>query len=267
MRTQMDRYSIMLVIALLFISSCTPLPTPASTSSNAQPQQTSQSNAPSSNNSSASNTNWDEFLTVDLWVSCIARVLPIAIDSSSGDPAEQILSTNPDADVRAKWAIVPYTPIGMLYTLTSIADSDWIEINKSLNISVSTNTSIPQHVDVVAMQGCGGTQQIRDFPSLSLSTDLKSFTKKSTFSGADFFTLQPGEFEKFNTHFECETPGFYDVSVTVEYSYQGENGVIEFPKFQALCPQSFTVYSIDPGGYFFGAEKYTWKNGKYSQSP
>ena len=64
MKTQMARCSIMLVIALLFISSCAPLPTPASPSSNAQPQQNSQSNAPSSNNSSAPNTNWEEFLTV-----------------------------------------------------------------------------------------------------------------------------------------------------------------------------------------------------------
>ncbi len=249
-------YTIILVSILILLTACAPLPTPVS-----------QSNPPSSNNSSPANSDWQQFLTVDLWVSCIDRVLPIAIDASSGNPEDQIASTNATlADVREEWAVVPDNLSEMLFTLTNIANSDWIEINKSLNVSVSTNASVPKHVDVVRVGGCGGAQQIRDFPTINLRSDLKNFTQKSTFAGADFFTLQPGEFEKFNTHFKCEAPGYYTVSINVEYSYQGENGIIEFPEFDVLCPQSFTVYIVD-GGELFGVEKLNWKNGEYFPTP
>lgn len=267
MKTNIFRYVTILVLLLLLVSSCAPLPTPSSSSSNPPPQSNSPSQSSSSSgNNSTTTTNWQEFLTVEPFVGCIERVLPIAIDSS-GNVEQQIENTNPIGTVRENWAIVPYNSGALLFTLTSMSDGDWIQINKSLVVDVSANANVPQHVDVIHSVGCGGTGQLREFPSTNLRSDLNSFSQKSTFAGADFFTLQPGEFEIFYVPFDCKSPGYYDISVTVEYSYQGENGVIEFPTFDALCPQSFTVYTTEAGGDLLGVENFDWKNGKYSQTP
>jgi hypothetical protein len=255
MKKQIFTCLITFVSFVVFLSSCAPLATPAS-SSNFSP----------GNTASTSNTDWQEFLTVEPWVGCTPRVSPIAIDPN-GNTAEQIDSTNPIATVRINWPIVPFQLNSVLFTLTSTADADWIEIDKSLDVTVVTNSSIPQHVDVIELSGCGGTQQIRDFPETNLRTDLSSFTQKSTFSGADFFTLQPGEFEKFNVPFLCDAPGHYIISVDANYIFQGENGTIDFPEFDALCPESFTIYNTDGSGYLFGVETYTWGNGEYIQTP
>jgi hypothetical protein len=255
MRRQILTCLTILISAAAFLSSCAPLATPASSS-----------NFSSSNTSITSNTDWQQFLTVEPWVGCTPRVSPIAIDPN-GNTAEQIASTNPMADVRINWPIVPFRLNSVLYTLTSTADQNWIEIDKSLDVAVVTNSSIPQHVDVIELSGCGGTREIRDFPGTDLRTDLSSFTQKSTFPGADFFTLQPGEFEKFNVPFVCDAPGHYIISVHANYTYKGENGTIDFPEFDALCPESFTIYNTDGSGYLFGVENYTWENGEYRQTP
>jgi hypothetical protein len=233
------------------------LPTPAP-----QSNTPSQSTPPISNNSSPANTDWQNFLDVDTGAGCgTLRVLPIAINPN-GNIAEQIANTNL---VKSQdWTIIP----GYRFLLlNSIASNDWIKIGKSLNVSVSTNSTILAHVDVVDIQGCGGTGQVRVFSSINLRSDLRSFTQESTFSGADFFTLQPGEFEVFEVPFECKAFGYYSISVSAEYTYQGESGVVEFPKFNALCPQTFTSYSVTADGSLIGVENYAWKNGEYSQTP
>lgn len=261
MKTQLFRYVTIFVSVLLLIPSCAPLPTPAS-----QPNSPSQPNTSSSNNSSGSNTDWQQFLTVEPFVGCVGRLLPIAVNTS-GDPAQQIADTNPIADVRKDWAIVPINSSAILFYLTNTGNHDWVELNKSLNVSVSTNSKVSKHADVVELVGCGGTNQIREFPSINLRSDLNNFTQKSTFAGADYFTLQPGEFEVFKVNFKCETTGYYKVSPTVEYSYQGEKGIIEFPEFNVLCPESFTVYTMGDINSLSGVESYMWENGEYSLNP
>jgi len=251
---------IVLVLLLLLVSSCAPLPTPSSNTS-------SQSNSPSSNSTTASNSDWQQFLTItsERFDVCYDRVLPIAINPN-GNVQDQIWNTNPDV-MRLNWTVPIFDSSWFLFELTSISDNDWIEISKSLNVNVSTSSNIPSHIDILT-QACGGAGQVRDFSSIDLRTDLNSFSKEAIFAGADFFTLQPGEFEVFSIPFQCNAPGYYKISITSEYSYQGDNGIIEFPEFNALCPQSATVYyGTDADGTVVGAANFTWKNGKYIQSP
>jgi len=233
------------------------LPTPAS-----QSNTPSQSNPPAGNNSSPTDTDWQTFLNLDTGSGCgTLRVLPIAINPN-GNTEKQITDAN--LDKIQDWSIIAGSRYLML---NSIANNDWIKISKSLNVSVSTTSTIPAHVDVVNIEGCGGTGHNRVFPSINLRSDLSNFTQELTFSGADFFTLQPGEFEVFEVPFGCEDLGYYNISVSTEYTYQGESGIAEFPEFNVLCPQTFTVYSITADGSLIGAENYSWKNGKFSPTP
>ena len=104
--------------------------------------------------------------------------------------------------------------------------------------------------------------QIRNFSETILRSDLKNFTQQATFSGADFFTLQPGEFERFKIPFECDAPGYYKISVTSAYKYQGNTGTLSFPEFKVLCPKAFTVWNVDSMGPIVGVENYSWSNGR-----
>lgn len=269
MKTNVFRYVTILVLLLLLVSSCAPLPTPSSApNQSSQSNSSPQSSSSSGNSSTSSNTNWKQFLTImpEPFGVCNQRVLPIAVDPS-GNVGEQISNTNPTSTIRQGWTVANIGSSSFLFQLTSSSAGDWIKISKSLDVNVSADSSIPRHTDVLNMPGCGGTGQIRDFSSIKLRTDLSSFSQKTNFTGADFFTLQPGEFEVFSVPFQCSAPGYYRVSITAEYSYQGENGVMEFPEFDILCPQSATVYTTYDGESIAGAENFDWKNGKYIQSP
>jgi len=218
----------------------------------------SQSSSPTSTNSSPTSTEWQQFLSVDPVIGCVEiRLLPIVVNPSE-DPAKQIANTNPTD------TIVPINSFGALYSLANIGNYDWMRLDKSLDISVSAKSDVPNHVDVIEREtGCGGTDTIRDFPSIILHSDLDSFTQKLSFPGIDYFTLQPGEFELFRVNFQCNTTGYFTVSPTIDYSYQKKTGTIEFPKFDVLCPQSFTVYHV-AGENLLGVENYNWKDGTYN---
>lgn len=229
------------------LSSCSPLPTPAS-----QPP----SNSSSSNNYADSSSNWQEILTIEQVSVCDLRVLPIAINTS-GDTQDQIMKTDPWQN-RVNWALVPEnSELSVKFFITSIATSNnWIQLDKSVDVAVSVETNIPAHADVFNGVGCGGTGSIRKFSQTPLRDDMQNFTKEATFSGADFFTLQPGEFEIFSIPFKCNAPGYYTISISSKYTYESQSGNLEFPEAHVLCPNSYTVYSVSTDDQIVGVESF-----------
>jgi hypothetical protein len=259
MKMKTLRFVIILVNILgIVLASCSPLPTPAQT----------QSNSPSTNNNySTSSSDGNKILNIEETSVCNPRVLPIAINAS-GDTQEQIMNTDPWTN-RLHWALIPEnSELSMRFNISSIADSNnWIQLDKSLNVSVSVETNIPDHTDVFNGVGCGGAGNIRKFSQTPLQADMQNFTKEVIFSGADFFTLQPGEFEIFSIPFKCNTPGYYTISISTKYTYENQSGIIEFPDAHILCPSSYTVYSISTDDTIVGVESFKWQNGNYAKAP
>jgi hypothetical protein len=154
------------------------------------------------------------------------------------------------------------------FNISSIADTNnWVQLDKSVNVAVSVETNIPSHADVFNGVGCGGTGSIREFSQTTLRTDMQNFTKEATFSGADFFTLQPGEFEIFSIPFKCNAPGYYTISVSTKYTYENQSGIVDFPEAHVLCPNTYTIYSVSTNDQIVGVENLKWQNGNYSKSP
>jgi hypothetical protein len=60
------------------------------------------------------------------------------------------------------------------------------------------------------------------------------------------FSLQPGEFEDFLFDFRCMSPGTYQVSFEVLYTYKGETQAasVDAP-VHFVCPSSYAIWEVD----------------------
>lgn len=216
---------------------------------------------------------WHSIATIKHLPICDFRVLPKNIDLSDSKVGKQLATLYNNGETLS-WAEVPEVmdpesgnTVNTIFDIASIADKNWIELSKTVSVSVEVEENIPDAVDVLVPMGCGGGGEVRLFPSVSLENSFSQFTVKTDFAGVDFFTLEPGEFERFSIPFECKIPGFYRLTLTIPFRYEGNNGIME-TSTMVMCPKSTTLWLLDvPSGTMVGTENYTWDNSNYSKVP
>jgi hypothetical protein len=198
------------------------------------------------------------------------EILDVRVEAESGcDPRVPPVQKSPSASeeaywdrvsqalgidlVTASWPWIPslpnpsgtYTPslntVSVEIIVQSDSDKEWLEISRSLDVAVTPADRSCEHVDGVLLWGCGGTQESRDFSEVGLRSEFEEYTARTEYAEADFFTLEPGEFEKFRIPFRCELPGYYRLSVAIPYRHSGESRVTSV-QFDIVCPRSVTIW-------------------------
>lgn len=167
-----------------------------------------------------------------------------------------------------RWQRAPVSSQGsMMLKLTSVVEGrDWIRIGNTVSADVSVRTNLPDHLNII--QDCAGAGDIREFPSISLDASYAKYTARTTYKDADFFTLQPGEFEIFKFFFRCHSPGIYIANLEIPYAFTESNGNIEFTPPTLICPKSFTVWStLMSDSELVSRGTYVWKDNNYIESP
>jgi hypothetical protein len=163
-----------------------------------------------------------------------------------------------------------------LVSLTGLGDNEeWITLENSVVDSVEVS-SVPKHLNMVSVSGCGGGMEVRNFDSIPLKSDFDSYTVKSVFPDNKIsgFSLAPGETEQFQFPFECKQPGIYTVRFKLPCKYLGSTCSVEFtPPTTAVCPDTFTNWDAtapimynDPNGVLNFAGDYYWNGAGYSLS-
>lgn len=159
--------------------------------------------------------------------------------------------------------------------ITNISDEqDWIYLEKELTISITNSGAAPDDSHILYLEGCGGAGEIRKFSQVSLRSDFDKYDSTAISTGADFYTLEPGEFEIFEMHFTCQSPGFYRVQFNLPISYKDEEGLIPYSGIAGfLCPENARYYvgellSLDvPGVPIHDILDYEWTGSDYREIP
>jgi len=208
--------------------------------------------------------------------SCDPRLLPPTINPSDDiSIAAQQFTQDLDNHNDRSWLLAPSpnrkpeSGFVNLRISSIVADTGWIKINNKLIINVSTQKDVPEHVNVIDYGLCGGEGQIRRFPSVDFSNNFDTYELKPIYTEADFFTLQPGEFEEFEIPFECKSVGIFYFKVNISYEYSNISNTTDSNKTVGLiCPQTFTSWRFDVFGHqFLSSETYQWNGNGYEQKP
>jgi hypothetical protein len=269
MKTRLFHFTMVLVLVLLV--ACAPLPTPASQPAVAQPSSNS------SNNTSAnivSESYWQSFLEIMSYPICGTNIQIIPFDLSQSNPASQIIEAWREKSPNESWLVAPdgNGQFSFYVDITSKSDQEWVELEKSISIEVKTSSISGQTANAFKFPpACGGGQNVRDFSSFDLQTDFQKYVTKTSSNDFDFYTLQPGEWERFNIPFQCREPGYYDITAQIHFRYDNEDGVIETTLAKVSCPQKFTVLTVDgidsKTATVIDSETFEWNNGDYKIVP
>lgn len=265
MRINFFSYSIILVLLLFLVSSCAPLPTPAS-----QPQSAplSSNSADNSSPNIVSNSYWQSFLDITIYPKCGTKREIVPFTVSQSNPASEIIEawTAKNQD----WIYAPDSDgyFSLLIQIGSKSDKSWVELKKTISIEVKAKSISDQTATAFRFPpACGEGRNIREFSSFTLETNFEQYLTKTSSKDFDFFTLQPGEWETFHVPFHCTEPGYYNITAQIEFQYENNNGLIEVPLAQVSCPYKFTVYTIDgidsTTAVVTDLENYEWSNGHY----
>jgi len=195
-------------------------------------------------------------------------VIPDTIDLK-GDPDTVLMAVyqameNKEADT---WQSAPMQGSEIWLTRNIVSRSEnteWIELSNTIHVTVRRRNEIPDHVNVTGE--CAGSGEFRTFSAITLASGFDKYEITTAYSDADFFTLQPGEFESFKLSFQCTTPGFYIITINIPYTYLNGSGTITFIPPDLVCPKSYTVWEFlngfpDPRG------TYTWNGTAYTGTP
>jgi hypothetical protein len=149
----------------------------------------------------------------------------------------------------------------LVLEICSRSSSEAIAIEKRVLFRVLDHSSLPSQVNLYAPYETGGGIYYRNFlvsldwnedPStryvaefaeggfLEMQGEVGRPPELSEGRTPDFFTLAPGELERFIVQLQFAQPGIYDLLAGVEYSYKGEQGEI-------WLRSPVTVYA--PGDY------------------
>ena len=233
--------------------------------------QTAEARNSSSSSNSSSQTNdldWTNFIEVNHIPLCDFRVLPDNLNYNSGNVGEQIAKAFEND--RSIWAEVPYVidefnqTADILFDIRNTSSQDWVEVSKTVDISIDVQSEIPAKVDVLHPIGCGGGGEIRYFPNVNLDDQFSQYTETVTFEDFDYFTLQLGEFEQFLIPFTCTTPGYYRLTLSIPINIRDEAGEI-LSTTSVLCPSSFVLWDFDPVvNTVVAVNSYTWDGSTYT---
>lgn len=117
--------------------------------------------------------------------------------------------------------------------------------------------------------GCGAGGYKRFFSPVPLNIDYPEYNVLSTSTDADFFTLQPGEFEVFVLNINCSAPGLYALEVHIPIKFQGKDEIVMYtdsPGFN--CPNTLNYNYVDYNSSteqltIYNVEQYKWTGTSY----
>jgi hypothetical protein len=150
---------------------------------------------------------------------------------------------------------------------SALENRSWIRLSNSADVTVTVLGDSPQNANGVHIGQCGGEGTIRKFSGISLVRDSQSYTRRISTTEADFFTLQPGEFEVWSTTVACGAPGRYQVSFTAGYNYEDTEGAITAMSKEIVCPQEYSEWAMyGPFEPLLFARTLRWDGTKYEQT-
>lgn len=131
---------------------------------------------------------------------------------------------------------------------SKVNGQDWLRLEQPLNLSVIPQELEAGHTDIIAdlVWGCGGAGEYREFDQVvGFRSDLDSYRLKMVYAGADYFSLEPGEFEVMTFRFTCQSPGAYRLALETPYTYQSQSGSQTWDvSVRYTCPESFSLWSV-----------------------
>jgi hypothetical protein len=220
-------------------------------------------------NIKALDSKWRNYVEVRDYAPCPRLISSQRIDATSSDVKEEIIIALKNLDYltspKAPWVDKnsPQAGSSAKFLIENIGEGDWLEISKTLDVSIDVNKNIPDAVDAIEVTACGGGGEERIFPDLALDNNYAQYSVETTYPDFDFFTLQPGEFEIFYVPFQCDALGLYQITIKIPFRARSYEGNIEFTEI-IMCPQTFTLWQYDqPSDYLYPPEIYEWDGSNY----
>ena len=151
----------------------------------------------------------------------------------------------------------------------SFSQLNWIKIENRFFLNIFVEGEVPDNINIVYVYGCGGGSPVA-LPEVELlkESNLSQYRIRLEAPGIDFFTLQPGEYEVFQTPLLCKTPGIYSISVELfgEYIDQMYSPIVA-PSTKIYCPYHYSYYSF---GFYTNLNyegEYEWNGSEYQAVP
>ena len=180
---------------------------------------------------------------------CYRKVLPDTISpvENPDEAAAQVQRARDDGSILT-WAYTPApdTVLVVIYSLTNTqkTSGEWIIVENTARVTVDYDVSL----DTVNVfdGGCGGGGMDTPFTAVVLSSKASSSSSLTTRSEEfDYFSLEPGETERFEVPLVCEEPGSYSVILSFEYSFMGRTEIAKsLGKTRVVCPENLVDWSI-----------------------
>ncbi|MBS4014972.1 MAG: hypothetical protein KGZ86_00820 [Candidatus Latescibacteria bacterium] len=147
---------------------------------------------------------------------------------------------------------------------------DWVRLGNDMTLSVQYIGDAPDVTHVVELPLGSGAGFFREFSEVPLNSAFDRYDAKAVSTDADFYTLEPGEFEIFVVRFVCEHPGVYNVQFNIPITYQGEDGLITYTGANGfVCPDKMTYYlggvvNAEKDVIISDVKQYEWTGSGYS---
>ncbi len=143
---------------------------------------------------------------------------------------------------------------------SQVPGSEWIELGNTLTVDIQASSELPDPLHAAETGACGGAGEVRQFSTVELDSSFDALQASTTYSAADFFTLQPGEFEVFKITFHCRRPGRYRLQVSIPYRVPEQRGTLTTPQqTEVICPASATLWdAVSSEGIEYVGE-YVWE--------
>lgn len=214
---------------------------------------------------------WKEYIEASTYQPCAfdLRVMPERPDPSvkmSADFVEEYLKGDGSGWPRVQDSYGNEQAVDVGLKLTSKLTEDWIEVNRTTEVAIEVEKQIPNSVDVLVITGCGGLGDIRGFPKTDLVATFAQYTQDVSFSEADFFKLEPGEFETFNFPFTCRDIGLYKIRLVVPLAVGTETERASVTT-SIMCPEAYTLWYAGADGYIETSQRIVWNGENYAKEP
>jgi hypothetical protein len=224
------------------------------------------------------NADWQNYLEIEKNIQCNdIVVLPQGLDYLASDIPEKISQAIIQGYANQSiysWDKIPEADKDMYNAqrasitidINNIASEDWVEVTKSLTVSIGTEKEIPKKINAVRIGGgCGASGDIREFPPLNLATNFEQYTDKTIYPEFDFFKLEKGEFERFQIPFTCQAPGYYQLAINIPFNIRNKASEMQ-TNANVICPNEISLWFYDlMGNRVIGtSESYFWNGNSYS---
>jgi len=192
----------------------------------------------------------NRLVSFDAGIFCPEYVLPSEVNFDNIEEAQSSLLDIFMLNKNFSSSQIAWTNFYVFATIENISnEQSWIEISNELRVTILSKEDIPDIVHINFIQ-CGAPGMIRVFPDVLLTGKDIEYTETITYPDADFFTLQPGEFERFAFGLNCSSPGKYMVQLDIQYRHSESTSIAATPiTLELVCPKRLIAWSINPDDY------------------